>query len=52
MAAEIGNTFSQKADRFLRKVRYFHAKIPHFSLYHSVGEAFFFINTLQVHIPR
>ena len=47
-----GNTFSRKADRFLRKVRYFHAKTPHFSPYHSVGEAIFFINTLQVHNAR
>lgn len=52
MAAETGNTFSRKADRFLRKVRYFHAKTPHFSLYHSVGEAIFFINTPQVHNAR
>ena len=52
MAAEIGNTFSRKADRFLRKVRYFHAKTPHFSLYHSVGEAIFFINRPRVHNAR
>ena len=52
MAAEIGNTFSRKADRFLLKVRYFHAKTPHFSPHHTVGEAFFFINTLRVHNAR
>ncbi len=50
--AEIGNTFSRKADSFLRKVRYFHTKTPHFSPYHSVGETIFFINTPRVHNAR
>lgn len=50
--AEIGNTFSRKADRFLLKVRYFYTKTPHFSPHHTVGEAFFFINTLRVHNAR